>query len=48
MDFDRWWYSEETADARVRAVGLYQVPVLPEFWHVKDLGRIHRDTAVAS
>jgi hypothetical protein len=30
-DFDRYWYSEEIAQARVQASGLYQVPVLPEY-----------------
>jgi hypothetical protein len=32
LDFERYWYSEEIAAARALAVGLYQVPVLPE-WH---------------
>ncbi len=31
LDFERYWYSEEIAEARVKASGLYQVPVLPEF-----------------
>lgn len=32
LDFDRYWYSEEIAEARALASGLFQVPVLPE-WH---------------
>jgi hypothetical protein len=32
IDFERYWYSEETAEARVKASGLYQVPILP-IWH---------------
>lgn len=39
-DFERWWYSEETSDARVKAAGLYQVPVLPIFFHVKSVGQV--------
>ena len=29
LDFERYWYSEEIAEARAVASGLYQVPVLP-------------------
>ena len=32
LDFERYWLSEEVSDARVRATGLFQVPVHPE-WH---------------
>ena len=32
MDFDRYWLSEEIAQARVDVGGLYQVPILP-IWH---------------
>ena len=32
MDFERYWYSESVSDARARAAGLFQVPVLPQ-WH---------------
>jgi hypothetical protein len=45
LHFERWWYSEEAADARVRASGLYQVPVLPEYLHVKALGRVSEAAA---
>src|SRR5215210_7129249 len=37
-DFDRYWYSEEIAQARVEASGLYQVPILPEFHQVVGSG----------
>jgi hypothetical protein len=37
-DFERYWYSEEIAAARVEASGLYQVPVLPEFHSVVGSG----------
>jgi hypothetical protein len=30
--WERYWYSEEIAEARAEASGLYQVPVLP-IWH---------------
>ena len=32
VDFDRYWYSEEIAELRVKVAGLYQVPVLPVWW----------------
>jgi hypothetical protein len=32
LDFERYWYSEELAEARARAAGLYELPILPE-WH---------------
>jgi hypothetical protein len=32
VEFERYWYSEEVADARALASGLFQVPVLPT-WH---------------
>ena len=37
-DFDRYWYSEEIAAARVQASGLYQVPLLPEYHTVVGSG----------
>ena len=37
-DFNRYWYSEEIAQARVEASGLYQVPVLPEFHSIVGAG----------
>lgn len=32
LSFERYWYSEELAEARAEASGLFQVPVLP-VWH---------------
>jgi hypothetical protein len=32
MDFERYWFSEEIAEARVQVGGLYQVPLLP-IWY---------------
>jgi hypothetical protein len=40
LDFDRYWYSEEIAEARALASGLYQVPVLPTYWEVSGLGAL--------
>ena len=39
-DFDRYWYSEEIAEARAEASGLYQVPVLPQWLRVVDAGQL--------
>ena len=38
--FDRYWYSEEIAEARAEASGLYQVPVLPQWLRVIDGGAV--------
>jgi hypothetical protein len=42
-DFERYWYSEEIADARVKAAGYFQVPVLPTYWYVKGVGRVEQE-----
>ena len=33
-DFERYWYSERVAEARVELAGTYQVPLLPTFSEV--------------
>jgi hypothetical protein len=38
LDFERYWYSEETAEARVRCSGLYQVPLLPVWFRSAGFG----------
>lgn len=38
LDFERYWYSEEIAEARAECAGLYQVPVLPQFHIVAGMG----------
>jgi len=40
LDFERYWYSEEISDARERASGLYQVPLLPTFWTIEGEGTL--------
>jgi hypothetical protein len=40
LDFDRYWYSEEIAEARALASGLYQVPVLPTYWKISGMGAL--------
>jgi hypothetical protein len=32
--FERYWYSERLAEARIELAGCYQVPILPTFWEV--------------
>lgn len=39
-DWERYWYSEELADARAEASGLYQVPILPQWLRVVDAGAL--------
>ena len=38
IDFERYWYSEDTAEARVAIGGLYQVPLLPVWWECTGWG----------
>jgi hypothetical protein len=39
-DFDRYWYSEEVAEARTKAGGLFQVPILPTYWEISGTGAL--------
>lgn len=39
-DFDRYWYSEEIAAARVDCAGLFQVPLLPKFHSICGAGAL--------
>jgi hypothetical protein len=43
IDFERYWYSEDTAAARVEITGLYQVPLLPVWWECTGWGLITDD-----
>ena len=47
-EFERYWYSEEIAEARAEAMGLFQVPVLPMWLRAVDAGEIVADPAPAS
>jgi hypothetical protein len=38
VSFERYWYSEEIAEARAEASGLFQVPVLPIWYGVVGSG----------
>jgi hypothetical protein len=37
-DFERYWYSERIAEARIEVQGLYQVPLLPQFHQIVGAG----------
>jgi hypothetical protein len=39
-EFERYWYSEEIAEARAEAMGLFQVPVLPLWLRAVDAGEL--------
>ena len=45
LDFDRYWYSEEVAEARAEGMGLYQVPVTPQWLRAVDAGTLIEDEA---
>lgn len=40
LTFERYWYSEELAEARAEASGLFQVPVLPVWYGVVGSGTL--------
>ena len=40
LEFERYWYSEDIAEARAEASGLYQVPVLPIWLRAVDAGEL--------
>jgi hypothetical protein len=40
MDFERYWFSEEIAEHRVRVGGLYQVPLLPIWYEAVGWGLV--------
>jgi hypothetical protein len=40
IDFERYWLSEETAEARALCSGLYQVPILPIWFHSVGFGLV--------
>lgn len=46
-DWERYWFSEQIADARAAAMGLFQVPVLPVFQRVTGVGEVLTDAARA-
>jgi hypothetical protein len=37
-DFERYWYSEQLAQARTGIAGIFQVPVLPTMWSIVGSG----------
>jgi hypothetical protein len=40
IDFERYWYSEETAEARIACAGLFQVPLLPVWYEAVGFGYV--------
>lgn len=47
LDFERYWYSEEVSEARSRAAGLFQVPVVPAYLRPVATGSLAASTAEA-
>jgi hypothetical protein len=37
-DFERYWYSERVAEARVELAGRYQIPINPVFYEIVGAG----------
>ncbi len=46
--FERYWYSETAAGARVELAGTYQVPLLPAFYEVVGEGKAQLSPAPAA
>jgi hypothetical protein len=40
LDFERYWFAEETAEARIAIGGLYQVPILPVWFECVGWGLV--------
>jgi hypothetical protein len=38
MDFERYWFAEDTAEARIRCAGYFQIPVLPIWYEAVGFG----------
>ena len=48
VEFERYWFSEEIAEARAEAMGLFQVPVLPMWLRAVDAGELAGEVAEAA
>ena len=44
-EFERYWFSDEIAEARAEAMGLFQVPVLPMWLRAVDAGELVSEAA---
>ena len=40
QEWERYWYSDEIGEARSRAVGMFQVPLLPTFHQIVGMGTL--------
>jgi hypothetical protein len=47
-DFERYWYSEQIAEARIELQGRYQIPLLPMFYEIVGAGEAARSPASSS
>ena len=41
LDFERYWYSDEIAQARTEIAGYYQVPLVPVFHSIAGMGTLN-------
>jgi hypothetical protein len=46
--FERYWFSEQIAEARAEAHSLYEVPLLPEWFRAVGAGELVEEESVAS
>ncbi len=46
-DFDRYWYSDEASAIRERAMGTFQVPVIPSFHRLVGRGELRPASALS-
>jgi hypothetical protein len=45
--FERYWLSEEISEARAAAAGLFQIPVVPEWYEVIDSATLREEAPSA-
>ena len=47
LDFERYWFSEQIAEARAEAHGYYEVPILPVWFRVVAAGELTPEDVTA-
>jgi hypothetical protein len=45
LEWERYWNSQEIAEARIAAMGLYQIPVTPVWYELIAAGQLRRSPA---
>jgi len=43
--WESYWYSDEIGEVRAKAVGMFQVPILPTYWKIAGTGSLAPEAA---